>query len=745
MHFKGMLSIGAALVAAVALVSASGAGTSTSRNATQIDVSTRAAVAHYLRSIHVNPKGLVVQRGTRNYAGPQCPGKSWTCTSTAHPVVQVAPAGGKNTFTCSTARCAVVQVAAASAKMNKAICVKTSGLGANCSITQSSSGTTGNMAMVWEDAGKLTGLTQTALYSASVTQKAAGSGANTACAHQAINIDGSTGKNNTTSATVALEAHQSIIISQDSASGGNTVEDASAPVNGVPGCVTLPASCPNSLSDPCGLSQTQTLSSNATSKGTIIQNENKTDSGPNMKLDIKQNQSGGFKGSASGANNAVFTQTNTLTAIATSPVAPTQWQSSQNGGILATVNQDSSDVSTAIARQKETQCEDAQASPALTQCASPGGEGNPYGSTLSQTQYGPVRKSLGDSSQTGNSGDSFTVVQNSQQDNDTGSGQTNVLSGGFHTDGTGTVSQTATVDGQTSTDTQGGSGDVSGSMNCTGSTCTSTPQPSATVLIAGAGDPTGPQSGGPTEPNDNLAQALTSAGYSVTESATLPEDLSSFGQVWWVDSGPPSEAEQDQLINFAQSGKGVYLTGERPCCEALNDADQSIVNAVVVGGNNITIGHQGDVCGCNAPLPVSPNVVGSLATRPHTVTSWTPDAPGGMAGVPDSSVFSYYQPNPSTKQVVAAAWDRASTSGNGRLVVFMDINWPEATNDIHTRGANWTQVAENVAFFLSGLTSPPTPPILLAPAAMVPAEPAPFAAPAQATPRTATGSASSTR
>jgi hypothetical protein len=105
-----------------------------------------------------------------------------------------------------------------------------------------------------------------------------------------------------------------------------------------------------------------------------------------------------------------------------------------------------------------------------------------------------------------------------------------------------------------------------------------------------------------------------------------------------------------------------------------------------------------------------------------------------MAGVPDSSVFSYFQPDPSTNQAVAAAWDRASTSGNGRLVVFMDINWPEA----NSRGANWADVAENVAFFLSGLTSPPTPPILQAPVAMVPAGPSLFGAQAQVAPARAT-------
>jgi hypothetical protein len=824
MNFKRLLGIVTAVCAVAVLAGSIGAGAASTPAKHAKDLSTNAGVREYLRSVGISSRGVVIQRGARNYAGPRCPGKRWTCTR-AHRVVQVARAGGKNTFACSTARCAVVQVAAASARMNKAICVKTTGLGASCSITQSSSGTTGNTAMVWEDAGKLTGLTQTALYSASIKQKATGSGANIACVHQAINIDGST-KSNTSSATVALEAHQSIGIRQDSASGGNTVEDASAPVNGVPGCVDLPASCSPNLSDPCGLSQTQTLSSTATSRGTIIQNENKANSlcpdgtathYANMCLDIKQNQSAGFKGIASGANKAIFTQTNTLTAIATSPVAPTQWQSSQNGGILAAVNQDSSDVSTAIARQKETQCEDAEPT-APTTCHTNDPD-NPYGPALSQTQYGPVHKGPDDSSQTGNTGDTFTVTQQTQQDNDTFSGQTDDVLGAFHTDGSGTVTQTATVDGETTTGAQAGQ-DPNSSIQCGESGCTATPPPTptidsappnpsdssdatftfsdsdptvtfscqldgggfsdcssgsksysglsdgehtfevtatnptsglvsdaasytwtiatgnASVLIAGPGDFS---SGTPLEPNNNLAQVLTGAGYSVTQSAALPADLTSFGQVWWVGATPPTAGEQTQLINFAQSGKGVYLTGENSgCCGALNTADQSMVNAMVAGGG-ITVG---GACGCSPPFPVNSSVVGGVATDPFTVTSWQPSAPGAMGNVPASSVFSYSQPNPS--EVVAAVWDRASVVGNGRLVVFMDVNWPE----VAYRAANWSDVAQNVAFFLSGLSNPPSP--IVSPAGMVPMASTLFGAQAHATParstsRTASSGASSTR
>jgi hypothetical protein len=238
------------------------------------------------------------------------------------------------------------------------------------------------------------------------------------------------------------------------------------------------------------------------------------------------------------------------------------------------------------------------------------------------------------------------------------------------------------------------------------------------VLIAGAGD-FGNEP--PTEPNDNLAQALTDAGYNVTELATLPTDLGGFGQVWWVDATAPTEAEQNQLIDFAQSGKGVFLTGERGngCCDALNAADEFMVNSIVTGGG-VTVGGQ-DVCDClPVPMPVNPDVVGNLASQPNTLTDWTPAAPGGMTGVPDSSVFSYYQPDPEVQPaIVAAAWDRPSTAGGGRLAVFMDVNWPEQ----QWRAENWSQVAENVAFFLSGLTTPPSPILLARPFSLATLEP----------------------
>jgi hypothetical protein len=476
MRAKVFLSLFAVLIAATALASASGASTTKRARMAHIDVSTRTAVIHYLRSMHVKSKGVVIQRGVHNYAGPSCPGEGWSCTSTSHPVVQVAKAGGTNTFTCRTSRCAVVQVShggrsvsagralavatAHAPTTNTAKCIRTGGLTQSCSITQP--GPTGNnVAIVVEDAAS-TGLTQTASYTAQITQRTSGTGnSNTACVSQNSLIDGS--RRSGAAVNVALEAHQSISITQDSASGGNTVENS-----------TLRGSGSCDATNP--LTQSQTLTSAVDSPGSVTQNENAANSGPNVSLDIEQNQDAPFFGTASGRNTAAFNQSSNLLAIASTPAGPvSQTQSSVTGGITATINQDSRGVSTAAAKQTERQCEDAVTSGSPSCSAA-----DPPTYTLTQTQYGPVHKGAGVSAQTGNSSDVFTIDQSSTQNNDTGSGQTNVVEGDCVTAGNCTVNQTTNVDGTTTTNSQSGQA-VATQTTCSGSTCTSAPPTTGTL------------------------------------------------------------------------------------------------------------------------------------------------------------------------------------------------------------------------------------------------------------------------
>ena len=449
----GLVSAVAVLMASMASAGTGATGAPIKRG---IDVSTATAVKQYLRSIGVSPRGVVIQRGVRNYAGARCPGKGWTCTSTSQPVVQVAAAGGKNSFQCTSASCAVVQVAAAASTTNVARCIRTTGITQSCSINQSSTDAN-NQAIVVEVATKTSGLTQNASQTAQIVQTA-GSGANTACVLQRTTIEGSTVKTGVP-VNVTLDAHQSISVTQDSASGGNATRNAS--MNG---------NCLSGLLD-----QSQTLTSTATGSGSITQRQNAAAGGANMVLDIEQNQKPGFDGSASGVNTAAFSQTNTLTAFATTATGPvTQVQSSPDGGIEATVNQFSTTPSTIDAHQMETQCERALTS-GTPNCA----RANPaLPAGWSQTQFGPVRKGPCCSTQAGNDAHVFMVDQDSTQTAGAGGNvtQSNVVEGECTTSATAgcTVDQTTTVQGVTTQNTQTAQ-TVSTSINCTGTECTTAP------------------------------------------------------------------------------------------------------------------------------------------------------------------------------------------------------------------------------------------------------------------------------
>ena len=87
----------AAVFVAATCIGSAGAGSDTS--APTVDLSTNQAVTNYLTSLGIDPTGVVIQRGARNYAGPSCPGTGWTCT-TSTKVVQVAQPGGQNQVAC---------------------------------------------------------------------------------------------------------------------------------------------------------------------------------------------------------------------------------------------------------------------------------------------------------------------------------------------------------------------------------------------------------------------------------------------------------------------------------------------------------------------------------------------------------------------------------------------------------------------------------------------------------------------
>jgi hypothetical protein len=129
--------------------------------AEKADFSTLRGIKRYLRAIDVDPRKVVIQRGPKNYAGPNCPGATWTCTD-ARSVFQV---GTQNTFECSPGvnsnpaglqQCLIVQGPAAK---NVAKCIQKSKnvpfVRQRCSITQT--GSTHNEATIVQVADQTSG------------------------------------------------------------------------------------------------------------------------------------------------------------------------------------------------------------------------------------------------------------------------------------------------------------------------------------------------------------------------------------------------------------------------------------------------------------------------------------------------------------------------------------------------------------------------------------------------------------
>jgi hypothetical protein len=297
------------------------------------------------------------------------------------------------------------------------------------------------------DATKLSGLTQDASQGAQIVQTAA-AGVNKACVFQRTTVDGSTVAKKGMPVSANLNAHQTISIAQNSTSGGNIVQNASS------------TSC-----TPGPLQQEQTIRSKATGSASITQNENTTDAGANMIINIAQNQSPGFLGSASGANDARFDQKNTLRAIAIGPGPVFQTQSTADGGLEATVNQFSHTQSNIDANQIEDQCVHAQTTD-TSSC--PGGGTQP--ASLTQIQFGPMRKGGTPSTQADNPSSTFDVTQSSTQNSDDGSTQTNAIQGDCSTTTSCSVSQDTNINGETASNTSSGQ-TVSRTINCSGSDC----------------------------------------------------------------------------------------------------------------------------------------------------------------------------------------------------------------------------------------------------------------------------------
>ena len=202
----------------------------------------------------------------------------------------------------------------------------------------------------------------------------------------------------------------------------------------------------------------------------------------------------------------------------------------------------------------------------------------------------------------------------------------------------------------------------------------------------------------------NLETSLTNLGHTVTNVGALPADLSGYDGIWHVmaTSAVLTPADQTQLAAYLASGGGLHLTGERPCCEGLNDTVEAFVNSVVIGGG-IQVGDLGDIGG---PYNVNSSAAGGIANTPNNLTVWNPSASGGMGGLgslPDSNIFTTGAGGVPT----GAVWVEQDLVSGGRLTLLMDVNWFSNTD---TDNLNMVENIVDFQLSATGGSAGPTPP-----------------------------------
>jgi hypothetical protein len=200
----------AALAAAAMTLATAGAGAG-SATTSQIDLRDTAAVDSYLASIGIDPATVVRQTGLLNYAGPNCPGPGWNCTTSSR-VVQLAQPGGTNVFESSSDSnpnndCDVTMQDAMGGQ-NKVHCKMRSTMEPTASQTFTITQTNAkrNLAIVDFDIQQRNGPTQTATQEATVTQTA--SERNDVQIHETVKQSTSTGTSQ------KQEAQQAAIVDQ---------------------------------------------------------------------------------------------------------------------------------------------------------------------------------------------------------------------------------------------------------------------------------------------------------------------------------------------------------------------------------------------------------------------------------------------------------------------------------------------------------------------------------------------------
>jgi hypothetical protein len=426
MRRNGMVAMLAGTIAAAVLLGSAGADTamggegtgsgSVARGGVSLrpDLSSRRAIVRYLRSVGIRQRGIVVQRGLRNYAGPRCPGKRWNCTTARH-VVQVGwstHGGPVNKMECFAPSCEIVQIAPNAD--NDAKCFQQTGENQFCKIIQN--GHT-NLATVVQKIVQKDQPTRTGTQKAYVDQTASGS-------------------SNTANVTQDLVQHTNVRSARAIVQALLADQFTDVQQNGSGGVANTANTFQQLKQDAVGRSTGQT-----TPVQQMLNDHDLDPSTPRNTSAVIDQTSG------TGPNTVTRRQVHELNATATAVRGDiTQVQGSPDGGLEGLSDDDIHQESTGPASSDNDQTKQLN----MSATTSPPG-------VVMQTQEDPAWCC---SQQIGDATSRFTLDQASTTlASDPGADQTIQVRADVQSTGTVTVNQTTNVDGEVRTD------------SCTGTSC----------------------------------------------------------------------------------------------------------------------------------------------------------------------------------------------------------------------------------------------------------------------------------
>jgi hypothetical protein len=414
-----------------------------------VDLRTRAGVERYLRAIGVDPRHVVIQHGDRNYAGPRCPGRGWTCTT----ATRVLQAGAANVAQCSPGAlssptpgetdCVIVQSGGGTATCNlrssDALTIQ------RCDITQTSIGADNKatVTQIVQSNGAAAG-DEEATQSATITQSSSGGGSNVASVQQQANESLGVPNAGTAAISQIQGANEFAQVTQDT-------------------CTLVSGSCSRTHGpgdNTSNVSQSETQQEHANGGGALTQLQNaqpgsgKCDDQANACYVVRQT-------SASGANTTTLDQRLNQVQEANHVARGRQAQGSLGdpfaGGLDHAFVQSSAGggLSKQQSMQQESQTQHNDTS------------------AIATSQVGPVKKGSG--RQTGNANDAATQTQSAQQASN-GSGAAadrEFVSDQCASDGNCSAQQTVNSNGSVSTISQSGSS-ISLLSSCSNGVCNST-------------------------------------------------------------------------------------------------------------------------------------------------------------------------------------------------------------------------------------------------------------------------------